>query len=253
MPSRFGTPRGSLPRILTEAGEIADARIRSTMKLVDEFTDATSTKGGAPVGGGGRLARADFRTLLQSNPQFQQQVANRWQFATPDERGRLLAEIRRVFPETPGEAVLGDVPEAIPAEEMGTGLGGPPQGAAPVGPQPGQGLAPAVPQPQPQPPGPAPVPPPMPPPIGPGAPGPVPPGGPGGPGLPPMPPPMPPPIGPGPTGLPPAAAVLPPGVAPGMPLPPGRLPVGPQAPPQIPLGPTGGALPARAAAAARLV
>jgi hypothetical protein len=245
-PSRFGTPRGSLPRILTEAGEIADNRLRTTMKLLDEFTDASSPKGTAPVGGGGRLNRQDFTTLLTNNPDFQQQIANRWMFATPDERGRLLKAIREAFPDQMAAGVGGDVPGAIPSEEMGTALGGPPQGAAPVGPQPQPGAAPS----------PA-VPP------GPGAApaGPLPPGGPMPPGPPgPPPPPM---IGqPGPIGqrIPPVPVPMPmpsqmPGMPPGMVMPPGTpgMPVGPSAPPGIPLAPGGGAMPARPAAAARMV
>lgn len=240
MPSRFGTPRGSLPRILAEAGEIADARMRLTAKLLDEFTDATSSKGVSPMGGGGRLSSRDFKALLQASPEFREQVAHRWLFATPDERTKLLKEIGDVFPTAPGPGVTASVPEAIPAEEQGTALGGAPQGAAPVGPQPGVGAAPvpagppALPAPGVPAVGGPPMPAPMPPGIGPAAPA---------------------PGGPPPAMAPPAAGMMPMGVPPGMvmgpggPVPLGPMPVGPMPPPGVPAP---GAIP-RPSAAARLV
>ena len=97
MPSRFGSPRGSIPRILREAGEISDARMRSVQKYLDDFTATDDPK--AQIGGGTRLTRNDFGRLLQSSPDFQQQVANRWVFATPREREALLVVLRDAFPE----------------------------------------------------------------------------------------------------------------------------------------------------------
>lgn len=143
MPSRFGSPRGSVPRILREAGEVADARLRSVQKYLDDFT-ATDDPADQ-VGGGTRLSRGDFVALLHQSPDFQQQIANRWVFATPREREALLTVLRQAFPQEMARAVAG-VPEApIPPEQQGTGMGGPPQGAGPLGPQPGLGAAPTVP------------------------------------------------------------------------------------------------------------
>jgi hypothetical protein len=215
-PARFGVPRGSLPRILTEAGEISDARMRSTLKYLDEFTAVEDP--GKHLGGGGRLTRAQFAQLLQQNPDFQQAIANRWVFSTEAEKKALVKQLQGLFPGTVAPSVGGVPGTAIPPEQQGTGLGGPPQGAAPVGPQPVPGLAP---------PG-ASVP--APPSGGPGGP----PIGPPGPGLPPG---LPMPPGPGvplaPPGGPPGP--IPPGL---IPVPPaGPLPVAPGMPPGLPPGP----------------
>lgn len=232
MPSRFGSPRGSIPRILREAGEISDARMRSVQKYLDDFTATDDPKNA--IGGGVRLTRRDFAGLLQQSPDFQQQVANRWVFATPKEREALIAVLREAFPERMAAAV-GQVPGGpIPPEQQGTGLGGAPQGAAPVGPQPAPGAAP---------PG-------LPPEMGgtPLVPAPTMPAGPpmGAPGPPGMPATLPPPA----LGL--GAATLPPGppgpggppgsVLPGMPLPAGLPPpgTGPLVSPVPPIGPAAG-------------
>jgi len=231
MPSRFGSPRGSIPRILREAGEIADARMRSVQKYLDDFTAADDPKD--QVGGGGRLPRTDFVALLRSSPDFQQQVANRWAFANAKEREALLRVLRQAFPQEMAAQVAQVPGGAIPPEQQGTGLGGPPQGAAPVGPQPQPGAAP----------------------MGvPGSPGAPPPGA-GAPGMPPAPtmptgpvlgaPPAPPP----PPGMPPVGGLPAPGMAPvpgmgpglpGMPPAPLGLPLpgqGPLVPPVPPVGP----------------
>jgi len=255
VPSRFGTPRGSLPRILSEAGDIADARMKLLLKHIDEFTQVTQPAKHA-VGGGQRLTNSQFQALLLTNPDYQQSIANRWLFSTPGEREALLRQLRDLFPEQtmtgPGApppdtgagptGATGHVPApVVPPHEQGTGMGGPPQGAGPVGPQPAPGLAPPGPLPG-APPGPLPIggplpmapPPPGPPPLGP-PPGPLPPLPP--PVLPPAPPPMaPPPPAPFPLGV--APGVLPPG------LPPGILPPAPVGPPPSPVGaPPSGAPP----------
>jgi hypothetical protein len=238
--SRFGAPRGSVPRIVAEAADLAEERLSLTMKLLDDATTAGKI---GTLGGGNRLAYDAFRALLTSDEGFRQQVANRWLFATPSERERLLQEIQRVFPAgrvtgtaAAGTGSAGLPPEVVspppspggvpadqrqPGAEMGMGLGGPLPGAAPASgaaPPPGSGAglppAPAVPplsvtplQQLPPPPGPLPMPPPAP----------------GAPGVPPVlgllpgmaPPPSPLPIGPDGQPLPP---VMP---APPLPLPPG--------------------------------
>jgi len=147
VPSRFGSPRGSIGRILKEAGEISDARLRATIRYLDDFTSIEDHPD-KQIGGGGRLTRAEFTAMLQQQPDFRQQLANRWLFATAPERDKLLAQLRDAFPGQ-GRAALG-VPglddSGIPDDQMGTGLGGPPQGATPVGPQPGMGMAPTPPE-----------------------------------------------------------------------------------------------------------
>lgn len=233
VPSRFGSPRGSIPRILREAGEIADARMRSVQRYLDDFTAADDPKD--QVGGGGRLPRNDFVALLRSSPDFQQQVANRWAFATSKEREALLVVLRQAFPREMAAQVAQVPGGAIPPEQQGTGLGGPPQGAAPVGPQPQPGAAP-----------PGALGPPGAPPTGPGAPPPgmLPPTMPTGPVLgAPLPP---------PPGMPPIAGLPAPGMAPppvpgmqplGLPLP-GQ---GPLVPPVPPVGPNAAPRPSLAA------
>lgn len=226
--SRFGAPRGSVPRIVAEAADLAEQRLSLTMKLLDDATTAGKV---GTLGGGTRLQYDAFRALLTSDEAFRQQVANRWLFASPKERERLLKEIQRVFPAgkvtgtQAGQGSQGLPPEVVspppssggvppdqlaPGAEMGMGLGGPTPGAAPLpgtAPPPGigSGLPPAPNVP------PSPVTPlqQMPP----------------GAGLPVLPPP-----GPG-GGLPPAVLNL---------L--GPLPQGP--PPPLPLGPEGQPLPA---------
>src|SRR5262245_52808984 len=141
MPSRFGSPRGSIPRILREAGEVADARMRAVQRYLDDFT-AIDDASKHQVGGGGRLTRTQFQALLQGNPDFQQQIANRWLFSNQAEKDALLKQLREVFPEEMSKATGGVPGPVIPPEQQGTGLGGAPQGAAPVGPQPQPGAAP---------------------------------------------------------------------------------------------------------------
>ena len=170
MTGRFGAPRGSIPRIVAEAADIAEQRLKLTSKLVDSFTEAGKV---GTLGGGSRLAYDAFRALLQSDQGFQQQIANRWLFSTPQEKKRLLEEIRRVFPAgkatgtQEGMGSEGLPPEVIqppgglpppgqmpPGAEMGMGLGGPAPGAAPPpgAPPPagvGSGAPPALPMPPP--------------------------------------------------------------------------------------------------------
>ena len=241
VPSRFGSPRGSIPRILREAGEIADARMRSVQKYLDDFTAADDPKD--QVGGGGRLPRRDFVALLRQSPDFRQQIANRWAFANAKERETLLTVLREAFPAEMAAQVAQVPGGAIPPEQQGTGLGGPPQGAAPVGPQPAPGAAP---------PG---VPGAGPPPPAPGAPPMLPPTMPTGPvlGAPPGPP--------APPGMPPIAGLPAPGMAP-VPGTPGPLPPqplglplpgqGPLVPPVPQIGPASGP-PGRPSLAAGLV
>ena len=38
MPARFGAPRGSIPRMLKEASEIAEARMSTVLKYLDDYT-----------------------------------------------------------------------------------------------------------------------------------------------------------------------------------------------------------------------
>jgi hypothetical protein len=229
VPSRFGVPRGSLPRILQEAGEIADARMRTVMRYLDEYTALERPE--RSLGGGGRLTRPQFRQLLVGNPDFQQAVANRWLFSDQREKDALLRQLRELFPEASGPTVSSIPGTAIPPQEQGTGLGGPPQGAAPVGPGPVPGLAPAPLAPL-LPAAPPPILPalaPGPPPMGvmPAGPLPLPPGaavplaGPGGPpgSLPPLPLPPGPPPGPLPPTVPPPLRASPPIVLPGAPAP----------------------------------
>jgi hypothetical protein len=150
MPSRFGNPRGSIGRILKEAGEISDARLRSTMAYLDDFTSVEDNPQ-KQIGGGGRLTRGQYTAMLQQSPDFRQQLANRWLFATPTERDSLLVHLREAFPGQ-GRAALG-VPglddTGIPDDQTGTGLGGPPQGGqalgAGLGPAPMAGAAPVPP------------------------------------------------------------------------------------------------------------
>jgi hypothetical protein len=227
VPSRFGSPRGSIPRILRDAGEIADARMRSVQRYLDDFTAADDPQD--QIGGGARLARRDFVALLRQSPDFQQQVANRWVFASQKERDALLGVLREAFPAETAPSTTNIPAGATPATQTGTGLGGPPQGASPVGPQASPGGAPpalgAPPPGPPRPPGGAPLPPPTTP-AGPPL------------GAPPVaaPPPLPP--GPG------APALAPPGLGP-LPVPPQPLglPVGPGGhlepllPPVPPIGP----------------
>lgn len=230
--SRFGAPRGSVPRIVAEAADLAEERLSLTMKLLDDATTAGKV---GTLGGGSRLAYDAFRALLVSDEGFRQQVANRWLFATPKERERLLLEIQRVFPagRVTGTAGAGTGSAGLPPEvtsppppsggvpadqmqpgaEMGMGLGGPAPGAMP---QPG-----------------------IPPPAGAGT------------GLPPAPAMPPPPVNPlqqlpPPMGQPPlpGAAALPGGppppvlgLMPGMLPPPGPPPVGPEGQPLPPLTP----------------
>jgi len=225
MPSRFGSPRGSLPRILKEAGEIADARMQATQKYLDDFTTADDPKD--QIGGGAKLSRQAFVALLRQSPDFRQQVANRWVFANADERAKLLETLRQAFPDQTSGMGLGPPPSPIPSAQTGTGMGGPPQGAGPVGPQPSPGGAPG---------GPPGAPPPLPPsplPAG----GPLPPGAMGAGG----PPPGPPPLGLG--GPPPAPPpVLPPNALP-PPVPGGGTPQPPPPPPGIPPGLPAGVAP----------
>jgi hypothetical protein len=215
VPSRFGVPRGSLPRILTEAGDIADARMRTVMRYLDEYTALERPE--RSLGGGGRLTRPQFRQLLVGNPDFQQAVANRWLFSDQREKDALLRQLRELFPEASGPALSSVPGTAVPPEQQGTGLGGPPQGAAPVGPGPVPGLAPGAPPPS------LTMAPPRSPPAVPG-PLPLPPGaavplaGPGGPpgSLPPLPVPPGPPPGPLPPTVPPPPIVLPGAPAPSL-------------------------------------
>jgi hypothetical protein len=213
--------------------------MRSVLSYLDDFTAVDDPK--KQIGGGGRLNRAQFTALLHQSPDFRQQVTNRWLFATPDEREKLLAQLREAFPGQ-GRTALGIPDGAVPLDQSGTGLGGPPQGAAPVGPQPGvgaapvpSGLAPGPPAPAGPPTGAAPLPPggpsaalpmPGPPslPVLPGPPGPL-----GPEAAPFVPPPGLPALAPPPGSLPPMPpmSVLPPGMLP----PPGMgIPAGPAPP-----------------------
>ena len=225
MPSRFGSPRGSIPRILREAGEIADARMKSVQRYLDDFTAADDPKD--QVGGGKKLARRDFVALLKQSPDFQQSIANRWAFASAKERETLLTVLREAFPQETGPAALQIPRSPIPQAETGTGLGGPPQGAGPVGaaplPQPGAAPAPGPSAPAPPPPAMMPPPPAMP----------------GGPVLGAPMPPGPPPVTLPPTGpaLGQATAGVPGLATPGLP-PPNMGPPGlPQLAPQAPMPP----------------
>ena len=230
--SRFGNPRGSVPRIVAEAADLAEQRLSLTMKLLDDATTAGKV---GTLGGGTRLQYDAFRALLTSDEAFRQQVANRWLFASPKERERLLKEIQRVFPSgkvtgtqegmgsqgLPPETVSpppspGGVPsgQMAPGAEMGMGLGGPlppPPPGAPPPPGVGAGMPPPLAAP-PQPVAPLQQPLPLPmPPMAPGAPPVL--------GLlPPLPggPPPPPPVGPDGQPLPPLTPPVP-----ALPVPPG--------------------------------
>src|SRR5262245_9105696 len=114
MPSRFGEPRGSIPRILSDAGEIADARLKSLMRYTDEYVAVDRPQ--RTLGGGGRLTRAQFQTLLTQNPGFQQAVANRWLFSDQREKDALLKQLRELFPDAVGPAATSIPGSPIPPE-----------------------------------------------------------------------------------------------------------------------------------------
>lgn len=202
--------------------------MRSVLAYLDDFTAVDDPK--KQIGGGGRLNRAQFTALLHQSSDFRQQVANRWLFATPDEREKLLGQLREAFPGQ-GRTALGIPDGAVPLDQSGTGLGGPPQGAAPVGPQPGVGAAPVPPGPAPGPPAPA-GPPTGAAPLPPGAP----------PSALPVPGPPALPGPPGPLG-PEAAPFVPPPGLPALAPPPGSLPPMPVLPPGM-LPPPGMGIPA---------
>jgi len=108
MPDRsaLSTPRGVLPRILAQAGEIAEAQQRLTLKLLDEMTDSTHQR---TLGKGRRLSRADYLTLLRDDPAMQERVLAKLPFATKEERAKLKRDLEALLPPPmpPGMAPAG--------------------------------------------------------------------------------------------------------------------------------------------------
>lgn len=137
---RKGISRGLIPRILKDAGDISETRLKAAMRLQDELTDVAP---GDVLGAGGKLSRKDFRLLLASDQDTQARVMATWPFATEPERAAIRRELSRLeeaqpdAKNLPPSVVTG--PNAVPQQ------GVPLQTDVPFTqpPPPGQGTMPA--------------------------------------------------------------------------------------------------------------
>jgi len=85
-------PRGSLVSIFDHAARIAEARLAGISQYLDDIATPSEPSSG------GTLSRAAFRDLLAGNERFQEHLAERAVFMTPQEKASLKREIERVAP-----------------------------------------------------------------------------------------------------------------------------------------------------------